>query len=108
MAKHVVKKKKRTIRWSGMIGFVFTIAILASFITQTVVKTQNAKITIEVQKAKQEMASVNEDNEKITTEIQKLTDFARISQAAQNAGLKEQQNTFKVQGEATTTPEKGE
>ncbi|AGN23763.1 cell division protein FtsL [Erysipelothrix rhusiopathiae] len=96
MAKHVIKRKKKTIRWSGLVGFVFTMALLFSFVTQIFVRSENARLAREIQVVKQQQADINVNNEKLTAEIQDLSDSNRVVSIATEAGLDNTHNVVTV------------
>ncbi|QIK70373.1 cell division protein FtsL [Erysipelothrix sp. HDW6C] len=99
MAKHVIVKKRKKIRWSGLVGTVFTLALLLAFGTQVFVRTMNQSLANDIQDIENQVAQIKTENEAVKSEILALQDTNRVVAIAAEAGLKASENTVTVRGE---------
>ncbi|CAM4326613.1 cell division protein FtsL [Erysipelothrix sp. D19-032] len=99
MAKHIIVKKTRKVRWSGLIGSIFALSLCFTFVTQIFVKTTNQHLATNIQKIEAEIMNVQTANESVTVSIQQLRDATRIVGIANEAGLQASKNTVTIKGE---------
>lgn len=99
MAKHVVIKRKRKIRWSGLVGTIFTLAVLFAFVSQVIVRTTNQSIANEVEEVKREIATLKSENDVLKSDVKDLRNRNRIVTIAEAAGLTNRNNTVIIKGE---------
>lgn len=99
MAKHVIVKRRRKIRWSGALGTLFTLAVVLAFASQIIVKTTNQSIANEIEKVKRETATLKSENDVLKSDVNELRNRNRIVTIAEQAGLESRNNTVVIKGE---------
>ncbi|QIK57334.1 cell division protein FtsL [Erysipelothrix sp. HDW6A] len=99
MAKHVIVKRRRKIRWSGALGTLFTLAVVFAFVSQITFKTTNQSIANEIEKVKRETATLKSQNDVLKSDVNELRNRNRIVTIAEQAGLESRNNTVVIKGE---------
>lgn len=97
MAKHIVKRRKKRIRWSGVIAFVFVIAVFAHLFTQIFVRFEHTRVMREIQVVNRQIEQVSVENETLAAEINELSNIDRVLSITTAAGLSTTENTIVIE-----------
>lgn len=99
MAKIVRRKKGKTKLRKFSVIF-FSVALVAWVLTTLFVNTENASLTVKIQKMNDELAALNDQNQTLNFEIQNLENKDRIYEVAQTANMDQiQDNIISIIGE---------
>ena len=96
MAKRVVKKRRRKIRWTGMMSFILFLSFSTFLFSQVFIQTENTRIMKQIQDVESEIANVKSENEVLTASIQDLRNYNRVVSIATEAGLTVQNNAVTI------------
>lgn len=96
MAKRVVKQRKRKVRWTGMMSFIFLLTGTTYLFSQVFVQTENTKLMKSIQDVEVQIAGVKSENEVLTANIQDLRNYNRVVSIATEAGLTVQNNAVTI------------
>ncbi|CAM3662495.1 cell division protein FtsL [Erysipelothrix urinaevulpis] len=95
MAKRIVKKKKK-LSINGMIYSMVMISVLLFLFTQVFIRTENTRITRQIQDVEKEITAITVENEVLLGDIQELRAYSRVVSIAHDAGLETNNNTVTI------------
>lgn len=96
MAKKIVKRKKR-LKINGLIYFFVMLSAGFFLFSQIFIRTENTKLTKNIQDLEKEIAIKESDNEVLLGEIQELRNYSRVVTIAHEAGLDTNNNTVTIE-----------
>jgi len=100
MAKRVVKKRRKKIRWTGMASFILFLSITMYLFSRVFIQTENTRLMREIQDVELQIAEVQTENEVLVSSVQDLRNYNRVVSIAHKAGLETNNNAITItQGE---------
>lgn len=96
MAKHIRVQTKRKLKLSGIIGIIFTGALILNFVSSVFLRTSNQQLSNKIQNVESEIVQVKGENDSLTADIHALRDTSRVVAIAKDAGLETTEHTVTI------------